>query len=83
MSADRTWTRYILRDNGTTVYVGITSRELPESRIQEHLNEGKRFTSHQFIVPRVTGDGARAWEQATIETYRHNHGGRGPKYNKT
>jgi predicted GIY-YIG superfamily endonuclease len=83
MSKERTWTRYILRDNGKIVYVGITRREFPEARIQQHADEGKHFTSYQFFVPRVTEEGARSWEQEKVETYKDNHEGKGPKYNKT
>ena len=35
------------------------------------------------VGPKVTEETARNWEQQSLETYRRNHGGNNPKYNKT
>lgn len=80
--SERKWSRYILRDEGKIVYFGITSRDFPEYRIQQHRDEGKRFTSHEILTPVVTEEGARKWERDRIKTYCRNNGGRPPRYNK-
>ncbi|RLF27222.1 MAG: hypothetical protein DRN05_05955 [Thermoplasmata archaeon] len=79
---ERIWWRYILRDKGKIVYFGITSREFPESRIQQHADDGKRFTTVNIIKPRVTEAGARKWERDKIESYKRSHRGRPPRYNR-
>ncbi|MGB7292125.1 MAG: GIY-YIG nuclease family protein [Thermodesulfobacteriota bacterium] len=73
--------RYELRDKGSLVYVGITND--PEKREQEHKGERKRFTSMNIITPPVTQDSAERWEEKRLETYRTNHQGKNPRYNKT
>jgi predicted GIY-YIG superfamily endonuclease len=81
MPPKRNWTRYILRNKGEIVYFGITSRDYPEYRIQQHKDEGKKFTSHEIIKPIVTEEGARKWEKERINAYRKSHG-KPPRYNK-
>ena len=81
MPAPRDHYRYLLFHEGKIVYVGITN-DL-ERREQEHREGGTRFTSMSPQGPRVTEEGARRWEEERLETYRQNHGGKNPKYNRS
>ena len=72
---------YELKKSQTVVYRGINNR--PHDRSQEHVREGKKFT-HMNIVGNVkTRAGAQSAESRLLDTYRKNHGGKNPKYNKT
>ncbi len=81
MAGKRDTTRYELRDKGKKVYVGITD-DL-DRRVEEHKNEGKRFTSARKVGAKVSRETAEDWEQKSIEAYKSGHRGRGPRYNKT
>lgn len=82
MSRERNWKRYVLRNRNKIVYFGITSREYPESRLQQHVDDGKGFTSSEVLSPVVTEGGAKKWEKERIEGYRRSHRGKAPRYNK-
>lgn len=81
MASKRDQYRYELRDKGIIVYVGIAND--PETREKEHKRERKRFTSMNVIKPPVTQQSAERWEENRLETYRNNHKGKNPRYNKT
>lgn len=82
MKKRRNHTRYELRDKGKVVYVGITSQPVDE-RVDQHQQDGKRFTSVKKAGPLVTKDSAEEWEENRLEQYRHSHKGKNPRYNKT
>jgi len=71
---------YELRNRGKIVYVG-TSQD-PARRAAEHEAAGKVFTTVNVVGRAKTPDGARAAERERLETYRRNHGGQNPKYNR-
>jgi len=77
---DRDTYRYVLRDGRKVVQYGISNG--PEDRLQEHVGDGKRFTSMTVVGPAVTRDSALDWERHHIETYQRSHTGRMPRYNK-
>lgn len=62
------------------VYVGI-SDDL-DRRADEHRAEGMDFTSINKIGNITTRDAAEAWEADRIATYKDNHHGNRPEYNK-
>jgi predicted GIY-YIG superfamily endonuclease len=62
------------------VYVGTTTD--PERREQEHRAEGKRFTRLVVTSRRMTEEGAKQKRIEQLETYRRNHEGKSPRYNK-
>lgn len=72
--------RYILRDGREIVQFGITNG--PVDRAEEHLRDGKRFTTMSVVGPAVTRDAALDWERDRIESYQVTHGGAKPRYNK-
>ncbi len=72
---------YELRDRAKVVYVGITDD--PEKREKEHKRERKRFSSMKVIKPPVTQSSAEKWEEKRLDTYKSNHRGKNPRYNKT
>ena len=78
--AKRDYSRYELWDGNKIVYIGITND--PDRRIGEH-GAKKKFSTMQVSGPKVSEETARIWEQDRLDTYRHNHGGENPKYNKT
>ena len=80
MSGKRDYYRYELKDGHGVVYIGITND--PARREQEHRSEGKVFDTMNVIRPAVTETTAREWEQERLKTYRSNHGGENPKYNR-
>ncbi len=71
---------YELFDSRKIVYIGITD-DL-ERREQEHLGEGKKFTSIRTISPKLTKESALEREDERISQYQKGHNGRTPKYNK-
>lgn len=75
----RDYSKYILRNKGKIVYVGITN-DL-ERRCKEHCLD-KDFTSIQKVGNKTTLDAAKKWEAERLATYRKNSGGNNPKYNK-
>jgi len=66
MKKRRNHTRYELRDKGKVVYVGITSQPVDE-RVDQHRQDGKRFTSVNKAGPFVTKDSAEEWEENRLE----------------
>jgi hypothetical protein len=72
--------QYILRDGREIVQFGITNG--PVDRAEEHLRDGKRFTTMNVVGPAVTRDAALDWERDRIEGYQQSHGGKRPRYNK-
>jgi len=60
-----------------------TSPKTTEKREKEHKKERKRFSSMKVIKPPVTEASAEKWEEKRLDTYRYNHGGKNPRYNKT
>jgi hypothetical protein len=78
--ASRDTYRYVLRDGREIVQFGITNG--PPDRAQEHVSDGKRFTSMTVVGPVVTRDTALDWERQRIEGYQRGHGGSRPRYNK-
>lgn len=74
------YSRYELWNNRKLVYIGITND--PDRRIGEHGGE-KDFSTMRVSGPKVSEGTARDWERDRLDTYRQNHGGKNPKYNKT
>jgi predicted GIY-YIG superfamily endonuclease len=72
--------RYILRDGREIVQFGITSG--PLDRLEEHLRDGKRFTTMAVVRPAVTRESALDWERDRIESYQQSHRGKRPRYNR-
>ena len=73
--------RYELKDGRKIVYIGITSS--PDRRETQHKKQRKRFSHMRVVGPRVTRKAAERWEESSLETYRKNHQGRNPRYNRT
>lgn len=71
--------KYELRDGNKVVYRGITNDF--DRRKSEHFQD-KKFTSMKQVGRACSEQSARNWEQKSLETYRKNHGGNNPKYNK-
>ena len=77
----RTVSPYTLRQANKIVYVGTTKK--PETREQQHRDEGKRFGNLRVEGPKRTPDSAAKWEKQKLAGHRATHGGRNPKYNET
>jgi len=77
--AQRTTHNYTLRQGRIVVGYGITND--PARRRKEHKRSGKRFTSMTTGV-KVSRKTAKKRERAAIKSYKRNHGGRKPRYNK-
>ncbi len=80
MKKSRDTVTYDLKQGRKTVYRGITND--PVAREAQHRALGKVFDRLVPTSRRMTKDGAKAKEQHSLETYRRNHGGRNPKYNR-
>ena len=65
---------------GRIKYVGVTNN--PARRALEHGQEGKRGTLRVETV-RMTRAAATLWEGRRLSTYRRNHSGHNPSYNRT
>ena len=76
----RDYTKYELVKNREVVYRGITNDF--DRRVSEH-KQNKKFDSARVVGRSCTEQGAKKWEEKSLETYRKNHGGQNPKYNKT
>jgi len=72
---------YDLKRGPRIVYRGSTND--PERRLQQHVDEGKRFTHMKVTSVRMTPDGAKSKEADALESYRRGHGGKNPLYNDT
>jgi predicted GIY-YIG superfamily endonuclease len=79
--SNRDTVTYELKQGNKVVYVGTTNK--PERRQQEHESLGKRFSTMNVTSRKMTEDGAMKKEASRLETYRKNHQGVNPKYNKT
>ncbi|MCK5680293.1 GIY-YIG nuclease family protein [bacterium] len=71
---------YDLKKGNKVVYRGTTND--PERRMQEHVDAGKQFSGMNITSRKMTEEGAKKKEAATLKTYRQGHGGKNPKYNK-
>ena len=72
---------YNLKQGKKVVYKGTTDNL--ERRATEHESSGKKFTSIEKVGRVKTELGARKVEAKQLATYRKNHSGKNPKYNKT
>ena len=73
---------YTLRGKyGRIDYVGVTND--PERRAREHRKSGKRGTLKIETRPMSKQKTARRWEGNRLSTYRRNHAGWNPRYNRT
>lgn len=72
--------KYQLMRGNKVVYKGITNDF--ERRFKEHSKD-KNFTSMKKIGNKVTRESAHQWEIESLETYRKNHNGNNPEYNKS
>ena len=75
---ERDTVTYELKDGNTIVYIGTTNDS--ERREEEHGD--KEFSHMNITSRRMTEEGAKKQEAEKLETYRKNHGGKNPKYNK-
>lgn len=80
MPAPRDYYRYELYDQGKIIYIGITND--PQRREEEHQAEGKKFRTMSIRGPAVSKATAERWEEKRLASFRNNHRGRNPKYNK-
>jgi predicted GIY-YIG superfamily endonuclease len=71
---------YDLKVGSNIVYRGTTNN--PERREQEHRDQGKSFGHLTVTSRKMTEDGAMKKEENNLKTFRSNHNGRNPKYNK-
>jgi predicted GIY-YIG superfamily endonuclease len=71
---------YTLRQGNKIVYVGITNDLV--DRESQHRGNGKRFDSLRPEGSKHTRESARQWEKDRLETFRNNHKGQNPQYNK-
>ena len=54
----------------------------PETREEQHKNEGEVFDTLRITSRRMTEEGANEKEAEALETYRSSHSGKNPRYNK-
>lgn len=80
-SGPRDHYNYELKDGPKVVYRGQTNDLF--RREKEHSRDGKEFTHIRKIGKAKTEKGARKAEKASLSTYRKNHSGHNPKYNRT
>lgn len=72
---------YALYQGREKVYIGRTDNL--DRRLEEHRDDGKRFTRAEKTSRLMSEDGAQDREADQLETYRDGHGGKNPQYNKT
>ncbi|MDD4000555.1 MAG: GIY-YIG nuclease family protein, partial [Bacilli bacterium] len=77
----RNTNNYKLKDRNKVVYIGTTTNL--EKRAAEHKAAGKNFTCIEKVGRVKTEQSAKKQEAKQLETYRKNHRGNNPKYNKT
>ncbi len=70
---------YELKEGRKVVYRGTTNN--PAAREAAHRSD-KEFDRLVLTSRRMTADGAKAKEKQSLVTYRRNHGGKNPKYNR-
>lgn len=80
MKTKRNTITYDLKQGRKVVYRGTTND--PVVREAAHRADGKVFDRLVPTSRRMTPDGAKAKEMQSLETYRQNHSGRNPKYNR-
>ena len=80
MADKRDTSKYEVYDGNRLVYVGITNDI--ERRTKEHEAEGMQFTRVEKVGNNTTQSAAGKWEEDRIQTYKNNHKGERPKYNK-
>ena len=78
--AKKDTSKYELYDGHKMVYAGTTTD--PKRREAEHRASGKDFTKMTIIGRPSTKEGASKWEAERIATYKRNHNGERPKYNR-
>ena len=71
---------YDLKRGHKIVYRGTTND--PERRVEQHQDNGKRFTHLKVTSRRMTEEGAQRKESEDLAKYREGHKGRNPTYNK-
>ncbi len=81
MAEKRETFNYNLKVGNKVVYKGIT-KDLGK-REREHKNDGKEFDKIEKVGRVKTESSASKTEADQLKTYRNNHGGENPKYNKT
>lgn len=80
MGKKRDTVTYDLKDGNKIVYRGTTND--PNAREQAHRSDGKKFTKLVVTSRKMAEEGARIKESKALKTYRKDHGGKNPKYNK-
>ena len=80
MKNSRDTVTYDLKKGRKVVYRGTTN-DLA-AREAAHRADGKVFDRLVPTSRRMTSDGAKAKEKQSLETYRRNHDGHNPKYNR-
>ncbi len=80
MTKKRDTVIYELKKGNEVVYVGTTNNA--DRRKQEHVDLAKNFDSMKVTSRNMTADGAKEKERERLATYRQNHQGKNPKYNK-
>ena len=70
---------YELKEGNKVLYVGTTND--PERRLEEHIEQGKKFGHMKITSVKMTEDGAHKKESDRLAAYRSNQG-RNPRYNK-
>ncbi len=81
LASGRDFVNYDLKQGKTVVYKGQTN-DL-DRREREHRQDGKEFTHIKKVEKAKTLIGSKNTEKKALETYRKNHQGQNPKYNKT
>lgn len=77
--SNRDTVTYELKQGNKVVYVGTTNN--PDRRAKEHAKD-KSFTKMDITSRKMTVAGAKKKEADRLNTYRNNHSGVNPKYNK-
>ncbi len=67
----RNYYRYNLKEGRKIVYKGITKNR--EQRLEQHKDNGKRFTNMQIVGPQVRKNTAERWEEESLRQYRYHH----------
>ena len=79
--SSRTVRGYTLRGrNGRINYVGVSNN--PTRRAAEHKQDGKRG-SMKVETRAMSREAAQRWESRRLNTFRRNHRGKNPPFNRT
>ena len=70
---------YELKNGNKVLYVGTTND--PERRLEEHVEQRKKFGPMKLTSVKMTEEGAQKKEAERLSTYRDNQG-ENPPYNK-